>query len=295
MSRPTTLLKDNALKWVIRLYDSSQVLVDGDSDPTISIRKNGSSTAEIATVTKRAATTGIYDCEYDPSGEVEGDQFTIEESVAISSTTYENSWSVYVQESERGTDSALLAASSPANFGDLAITATTGKVTVGTNDDKTGYSISGTKTTLDALNDVAATDVVSNGAIDTLSGAVVNVDTVDTTTTNTDMFDPSTQSVDVGKIFGSATSASRLSLSAGQIIPGTVDATVTPTTTTFEADDITEATDDHYNGRIIIFTSGALAGQAATVEDYTLNGANGSFSVSTLTEAPSDNDTFVIV
>ena len=87
----------------------------------------------------------------------------------------------------RGTDNALLAASAPTNFGDMAITATTGKVTVGTNDDKTGYSISGSKTTLDALNDIAATDIVSAGAITTLSGAVVNVDTVDTCTTNTDM------------------------------------------------------------------------------------------------------------
>jgi hypothetical protein len=65
--------------------------------------------------------------------------------------------------------------------------AATDSVTVGTNNDKTGYSISGTKTTLDALNDIAATDIVSNGAITTLSGAVVNVDTVDVTTTNSDM------------------------------------------------------------------------------------------------------------
>ena len=41
----------------------------------------------------------------------------------------------------RGTDSALLASSAPTNFGDLAITASTGKVTVGTNDDKTGYTL----------------------------------------------------------------------------------------------------------------------------------------------------------
>ena len=59
----------------------------------------------------------------------------------------------------RGTDSALLAASAPTNFGDLAITVTTGQVTVGTNNDKTGYSISGTKTTLDALNDVSTAEV----------------------------------------------------------------------------------------------------------------------------------------
>lgn len=42
----------------------------------------------------------------------------------------------------RGTDNALLAASAPTNFGDLAITITTGQVTVGTNNDKTGYTAS---------------------------------------------------------------------------------------------------------------------------------------------------------
>ena len=52
---------------------------------------------------------------------------------------------------------------------------------------KTDYSISGTKKTLDALNDIAATEIVSAGAITTLSGAVVNVDLVDTCTTNMDM------------------------------------------------------------------------------------------------------------
>jgi hypothetical protein len=87
----------------------------------------------------------------------------------------------------RGTDNALLAASAPTNFSDLAITVTTGQVTVGTNNDKTGYSISGSKTTLDALNDIAATDIVSGGAITTSGGAVSNVTTVATTTTNTDM------------------------------------------------------------------------------------------------------------
>ena len=59
----------------------------------------------------------------------------------------------------RGTDSALLASSAPTNFGDLAITATTGLVSVGTNNDKTGYSISGTITTLDGLENISAADV----------------------------------------------------------------------------------------------------------------------------------------
>lgn len=75
----------------------------------------------------------------------------------------------------------------PSNFSDLSVTVTTGLVSVGTNNDKTGYSISGTKTTLDALNDIAATAIVSAGAITTSGGAVSNVTTVNTTTTNTDM------------------------------------------------------------------------------------------------------------
>ena len=52
---------------------------------------------------------------------------------------------------------------------------------------KTGFSIAGTKTTLDALNDIAATDIVSSGPIVTSAGAVVNVDSVDVCTTNSDM------------------------------------------------------------------------------------------------------------
>lgn len=87
----------------------------------------------------------------------------------------------------RGTDSALLASSAPTNFGDLAITVTTGKVTVGTNDDKTGYSISGAKTTLDALNDVSTADVNTqcDSAIETygldhlLAASVAGTDVVD--------------------------------------------------------------------------------------------------------------------
>lgn len=95
---------------------------------------------------------------------------------------------------------------------------------------------------------------------------------------------------------GSPTSFDNLAKSAGQIIQGTVDNTAhTPTTTEFEADDITEATADHYNGRIVIFTSGALAGQATDITDYALATGRGHFTVTALTEAPANNDTFVIV
>ena len=55
-------------------------------------------------------------------------------------------------------------------------------VALTTNNDKAGYSISGTITTLDGLENIAATDIVSAGAITTLTGAVVNVDTTDSVT-----------------------------------------------------------------------------------------------------------------
>lgn len=92
------------------------------------------------------------------------------------------------------------------------------------------------------------------------------------------------------------TSWPNLMLSAGQVIQGTVETgTTSSTTSTFSAADITEATADHYNGRIVIFTSGNLAGQATDITDYSLVSGEGGFTVTAMTEAPSDADTFVIV
>jgi hypothetical protein len=102
--RPTTFKVDNTVYWTIRTYTDAGVLVDADSTPSVAVRKNGSSVADSVTVTKRAATTGIYDCSYNPAGEVEGDCFTIEETATVASQAYENAWSLEAQASERGTD-----------------------------------------------------------------------------------------------------------------------------------------------------------------------------------------------
>lgn len=109
--RPTTFKVDNTVYWTIRTYTDAGVLVDADSTPSVAVRKNGASVADVVTVTKRAATTGIYDCVYNPAGEVEGDCFTIEETATVSSQAYENSWSLEAQAAERGTDSAATQAS----------------------------------------------------------------------------------------------------------------------------------------------------------------------------------------
>lgn len=87
------------------------------------------------------------------------------------------------------------------------------------------------------------------------------------------------------------TGESHASVQSGTVDTGSFSAT----TTEFEADDITEATADHYIGRVIVFTSGVLRYQATDITDYALSGANGHFTVTALTEAPGNNDTFVVV
>jgi hypothetical protein len=57
---------------------------------------------------------------------------------------------------------------------------------------------------------------------------------------------------------------------------------------------VTEATADHYKGRIVNFTSGAMAGQSSDITAYSLVGGKGRFTVSTLTEAPANGVTFTI-
>lgn len=99
--RPTILHVGGTLYWTIQTYDPDQpgLLKDADSTPSVAVRKNGASSADSVTITKRSATTGLYDCSYNPAAEVEGDTFQFEESAAVtgtttSSATYTNQFSV---------------------------------------------------------------------------------------------------------------------------------------------------------------------------------------------------------
>lgn len=87
-----------------------------------------------------------------------------------------------------------------------------------------------------------------------------------------------------------------LAAGATTMITGTVSWDNTnATTTVIYSDDITEATPDHYNGRLFVPTSGALLGQYTDITDYALDAGEGKFTVTALTEAPADNTTFVII
>jgi len=99
----------------------------------------------------------------------------------------------------------------------------------------------------------------------------------------------------VEQVDGDASAAVRLALSAAQMIPGTVASSPAPTDSTFFASDITEATPDHFRGRLVLWTTGALAGQTTTVKSYALQSGTGRFDVITMTEIPSASDTFLLV
>ena len=100
----------------------------------------------------------------------------------------------------------------------------------------------------------------------------------------------------IGAISDDATAADNLEAMMDGIIVAQVN-DASATTTAFAADGFTEATDDHFNGRLITFISGALSGQQTDITDYdAAGGVQGSqeFTVTALTEAPANNDFFVV-
>lgn len=101
--------------------------------------------------------------------------------------------------------------------------------------------------------------------------------------------------VSATQLNGSATPLTNLAASSLGIVTGTSDNTGFTATSSIMDTTITEATADHYNGRVIVFTSGALVGQATLITDYALTGGRGRFTMSTLTEAVPNSTTFVIV
>lgn len=63
--------------------------------------------------------------------------------------------------------------------------------------------------------------------------------------------------------------------------------------TTQMTTNLTEATDDHYNGRVVVWVTGNLYGQATAITDY--DGATKKLTFTAVTEAPSNGDRFIIV
>jgi len=164
-----------------------------------------------------------------------------------------------------------------------------------TADHTAGIADIPTMAEFEARTIVAADYVITS---DTIAGATL-VDTVTTLTGHTAQTADHTASMTAIKAVTdalTAAAAAKLSTSAGVMVIGTVSHDITAASTTvFYCDDITEATADHFNGRIVIFTSGALQYQATDITDYALVSGEGQFTCTALTEAPADNTQFIIV
>lgn len=100
-----------------------------------------------------------------------------------------------------------------------------------------------------------------------------------------------TQPVNVTQIGGSTAVLAAFKAAAGTIVTGAAIAGTLSTTAM--TTDLTEVTDDHYNGRTLIWTSGVLTGQATAITDYV--GATKRLTFTAVTEAPTAADTFIIV
>lgn len=104
--------------------------------------------------------------------------------------------------------------------------------------------------------------------------------------------------IDVNQVsIGASTVATANLLAAAvDMLPGTVNtAGFTPTTSAFETASTAEATADHFVGRIILWTSGALQYQQALITAYSLVSGKGHFTVTTMTDSPASTDQFIIV
>jgi phage tail protein X len=254
-------------------------------------------------------------------------------AVNLSSTTTNLVNTTTTNTDMRGTDNALLAASAPTNFGDLSITVTTGRVDVGSwlgtavttstttakpevdvfsiSDDSaaannaeldydgTGYaktnSTVGTVTTLTGHTAQTGDNYARLGAPAGVSVsadiAAVQSDTDDIQTRIPAALVGGRIDANMGAISADATAADNLEASAETIVTGTAQ-TGTLSTTQMTTN-LSEATDDHYIGRTIIWRTGVLLGQATDITDYT--GTNGLLTFTAVTEAPSNGDTFIII
>jgi len=124
---------------------------------------------------------------------------------------------------------------------------------------------------------------------------VLSAATIDSQTVNAVLahFSIENRFTNVSQISGSATAADNLELSTLAMITGAaVTGTLTNTTMTT---DLTEVTDDHYNGRIILFTSGNLIGQVGVITDYTGSSKLITFTPATATDIPANGDDFIIL
>jgi hypothetical protein len=186
-------------------------------------------------------------------------------------STFDASTDQVTASNMRGTDDALLAANTPANFASLGIDSS-GHInrvvlvdTTTTNSDMVDVSSLATSAEIAALNDPTAASIADAVWDESLSQH------------NT----------------GGSTGKALKQLKEGTITIESAVNDASATSTTFVTD-LVEATDGFYHDKVLVFINGDLAGQARHVETYT--GSTKQIVVSqAFTSAPSDGDEFLIL
>lgn len=100
---------------------------------------------------------------------------------------------------------------------------------------------------------------------------------------------------DVEAIAGAATAATKLAAHAGAVLLAVINAGSTTTAIVFKTIDgaTPSATDDFYNGCVLVMTSGPLAGQRTSITDYV--GSTKTATVVAMTGAPAEDATADVV
>jgi len=112
--------------------------------------------------------------------------------------------------------------------------------------------------------------------------------------------DAATKAVEDQSLIVNTQFSGQLEASAGIIIGEVDTGTFTATTTELEGlrlspNVVEEATNDHYNGRLILFTTGSLLGQMTDITDYTQANGKEKFTYTALTEAPGAGFRYVVL
>ena len=162
-------------------------------------------------------------------------------------------------------------------------------------------------TTAGRTLDIATTGEASpdfNNILGTLDAADIGTDAITNTKIAADAIgapELATTAVDeiVDGVFDEALSGHLTLGTFGQVMnalgarTGAV-ADASPTSVDFDVDGFTEASDDHFNDMVMVFTSGDNLGQARVITDYSGVSQNCSFA-EIWSNFPADNDEFVIL
>ncbi len=167
----------------------------------------------------------------------------------------------------------------PANFADLAITASTGRVTVGSNNDKSGYSLVNgsiaaatfaSNAIIDSVIAASAVTKIQNGLATASALATVQSDTDDIQTRLPAALVGGRLDVSVGAMASDSLSAAALSSAAIEKMIRSVAGTVTasPTANSFVDAARTEGDDDYWVDAIVVFTNGPAAHQPRRISAF---------------------------